>query len=193
MAFDKSIIENARFGGKKDKYNAADVDAFLEKLAIHVEVEGEHMAELEKRVKQYRETESSLASALVFAEENSKRIIVEAEMRAAAIMKEAEENADDYERKLQESFEQQRSKLVSEISALKTFCDNYRRAVKKDLEQHLQKFEAQNEAVEAWDSKPEGMGESFDNRPTSAIDLNEILSNLPETDSELKEMINGLI
>ncbi len=193
MALDKSIIENARFGGKKDKYDAADVDTFLEKLALQVEVEGERMVMLEKQVKQYKETESSLASALVFAEENSKRIIKEAEERAAAIVRDAEDNADEYEKKLQASFEQQRNKLISEINALRVFYDEYRKAIQKDLESFLQKFETQSAALGVWEDRPESLDEDLANRRPPSIDLNEILSNLPETDSELKEMINGLI
>ncbi len=193
MALDKSIIENARFGGKKDKYDAADVDTFLEKLALQVEVEGERMVMLEKQVKQYKETESSLASALVFAEENSKRIIKEAEERAAAIVRDAEDNADEYEKKLQASFEQQRNKLISEINALRVFYDEYRKAILKDLEGFLQKFETQSAASDVWADRPESLDEDLANRRPPSIDLNEILSNLPETDSELKEMINGLI
>ena len=43
------------------------------------------------------------------------------------------------------------------------------------------------------EANPESLDEDLANRRPPSIDLNEILSNLPETDSELKEMINGLI
>lgn len=89
-------FQKSAFGG----YKADDVDDFVEEAASTIKELTDRIAELnvkitelEKSLAEYKQTEASLHTALVIAQETSSRLIKESTDKAESVLKEAQEKA----------------------------------------------------------------------------------------------------
>ncbi len=183
MELTKAYIDMAKFEQKRGRYDAQEVDAFLDGMAAEAERLQKELKETKEQLEKYRSMEGALASVMVTAEANAKKVEEEAAKKAEEILSQAEEEAAkvrdsiaEQEASLREQYQNQKDALIEEVEKLSQFSKEYRSAMREKLEgllEQLQDSPAQQES--------------------GGIDLGDILKNLPETDSELKAMIDELI
>ena len=185
MELTKAYIQTVKFEQKRGRYDAQEVDVFLDKIAAEAEQLQSELRKAREQLEKYRSMETALTSVMVTAEANAKKVEESASQRAAGIVAEAQAEADrvrgaivEQEASLKAQYEAERKALLEDVEKLKKFSGEYRRALREKLQgllDQLQDTPAQQEALEG------------------GIDLGDILKNLPETDSELKAMIDELI
>ncbi|MBQ9942718.1 MAG: DivIVA domain-containing protein [Christensenellaceae bacterium] len=201
-------IKEVKFDREKKGYSTVQVDEFLDKLreeflGLEKQLETAN-AELEK----YRGMEQTLTSVLVTARDNAKKMEDDAKAKAEAVVSEAEEEAkrlrldieaDAYD--FRQKKEQEKQATAKGVADLRAFYEEYRAAIAADLAAFGAKLEELKLVEETWQQRPE-MVEALPENPAAeeaqpadgpAFDMGDILKNLPETDSELKAMIEELI
>ena len=181
MELTKAYIDMAKFEQKRGRYDAQEVDAFLDGMAAEAERLQKELKEAKEQLEKYRSMEGALASVMVTAEANAKK--VEEEAAKEEILSQAEEEAAkvrdsiaEQEASLREQYQNQKDALIEEVEKLSQFSKEYRSAMREKLEGLLEQFQ-----------------DSPAQQESGGIDLGDILKNLPETDSELKAMIDELI
>ncbi len=203
MDLTREYISSKTFTQKKGKYDAAPVDEFMRTVADGVE---ELSVELEKTragLAKYKEMEASMIAALVSAQRTADSLTAEAKQKADAMVEDAkaqaamiQKTAAEEEAALRTRFEEERSELAAELVALHKFREEYVAAVKKETEEFLEQFENQP-ADELWARRPAAVDavktEQVKSGTLGGLDINEILKNLPQSDSDLKAMIDELI
>ena len=210
MGFSVDEIGNARFDVSRRGYDAEQVDEFMGKMAEEAKKMAEERANLETQIAKYREMESTLTNVLISAENNAKRLVADAQLRADAmkedanrealrIKQEAQTQADDY----RSQKEQECQDLALQIQELQEFAQSYKQAILEDMDAMRSKLEGENKADAILEQKPETVElfaqqaaakeVSAEVQPAKDFELGDILKNLPETDGELKAMIDELI
>ena len=205
MELTKQIIEDKKFSGKRGKYESVEVDRFLAEVASGVDSLSKQNDTMRAEIEKYKAMESSLAQAMVTAENSAATILQDANTRASVIEKDAtaeastlveeanaraamiKEAAEEEAAEIRKGFEDEKKKLSEELAELRAFVATYKEAIKKDLDNFATRLDDM-EAAKAWEERPEGVDDKEE-----MLDLNDILKDLPESDSELKAMIDELI
>jgi hypothetical protein len=103
-----------------------------------------------------------------------------------------------------ERYAKEREGIINQIERLRGFFALYKNAILEDIEKFKQKFTEEQTSDNVWQEKPEEVRDQAavkENEQTQQpgdetgekFDLSDILKNLPESDSELKAMIDELI
>ena len=83
--------------------------------------------------------------------------------------------------------------MIKQIQSLKNFKERYHHAIERDVVDVLSRISSL-ESNKVWNDLSEEMRREYGlDEAYAGIDLNEIIKDLPETDSELKQMIEGLL
>ncbi len=185
MELTKAYIHTVKFEQKRGRYDAQEVDAFLERIAAEAERLQAELKDTKQQLEKYRSMETALTSVMVTAEANAKKVEEDAVHRAAGIVAEAQAEADrvrgaivDQETSLKAQYEAERTALTEDVEKLRKFAGQYRSALREKIQSFLEQLQEPSIKQEALEG---------------GIDLSDILKNLPETDSELKAMIDELI
>ena len=216
----KEKIVNARFGRKGKGYDVVDVDRFLDELASDVEkLEAERQKEAEEREKM-KQSEQAVAQALLIAQSTAQKIQSDAEKKAAEILAQAEKEAEDLKVRTEAEIliARQRSEaecatLIKRIKELREYSETYREAILKDMDAQREAFlagflsdaliedapsleESAPELPEVQQEKAAEQDESKSELETGdmgTINLQDIISSLPQTDTELKALIDEIM
>ena len=114
-------FSKSAFGG----YKADDVDDFIEEVAnavkelnLQIEEQNKKIADLEKQLAEYKETESSLHTALVIAQETGNRLVKESAEKSEAVLADAENKARDILLEAKQKADTMTNQVSSESSEL---------------------------------------------------------------------------
>lgn len=205
MALTRQTIEEAKFTTKRGKYEAGEVDVFLRNVAVGVDELTAENEKLQAELVKYREMEASLTQALVTAEANAAKITEQANVKADVMLEEAQEKIDSMKKDAEESVSTTRAQLEQELEALRTEYEEKKGTVKTDIDQIVAFKDALKEALQkdideidlklktlfadkTLEDKPETLEEE-----QAAVSLDDIINDVPDSDSELKAMIDELI
>lgn len=230
----KEMVRDIKFDIAKKGYNQTQVDEFLDEMLEKVSTLEEQLEKYQEENRKFKESEHNITKALVSAEHLAKRIIDEANGKAAIIQRDAEKAAEDTKIAAEAEAETVRRQnqhaqkdLTDELAEMRAFIESFRARTLEDanaLIDRLQCFDtsaAVSAAGFADDDAPvvgeaTGRGDSLImddeileprrapvedvyeqiNRAAESdaeIDLREIMKNLPESDSELKAMIDEML
>ena len=185
MELTKAYIGTVKFDQKRGRYDASEVDNFLDKVALEAERLQAELKDSKAQLEKYRSMESALTSVMVTAEANAKKIEADANQRAAGIVAEAQAEADRVrgeivaqEASLREQYSREQAELLEQVEKLTAFARDYKSALRGKIAAFLEELQDSPTQQEI---------------AAGGIDLSDILKNLPETDSELKAMIDELI
>ena len=212
--YDINKIINVKFTRRGKGYDIAEVDEFLDEIVEELKVEQKRIADREAELD---EAQKGIVKALLTAQTAAQNIENEAKEKAEAIIGESKLEAS----KIEEANATAYKELIEKVHAMKEFCDSYRDAVIKDMENQLDAFKAgflseaiyevfEDEYTEKESAEPQSIVESNDNdvekvaddnndKPEldtgsmASIDLGEIISGLPQSDSELKALIDEIM
>ena len=173
MITKEQIIEK-QFDIERKGYSRVQVDKFLDEIALDVET-------LTKKCEQYNEMQESIMNCLVKAQSNSDEMVGKAKDEAEKIIAEANRKADsilfesrkriaylnDDVLKLENASKEYKEKLILDMDRLRALLDG------SFTDMEMPQLSA--EATEA------------------TIDLEQVYSEAPETETELKEMINEIL
>lgn len=196
----KEYISKIEFDCKWGRYDAKQVDDFISNLQQRLEGLQKEMETLKEENARYAGQSASMAAAMIRAEETSNSLLEQAKAEAEEIRENAKREGEEfvksmYDRQsdMESEYRTQKEQLISEVATLKSFKEQYQKAIEKDVVELLGKITKLN-SDEALRTLPEelrsdaAMGEAYE-----GLDLNEIIKDLPETDHELKAMIEGLL
>ena len=185
MELTKAYIHTVKFEQKRGRYDAQEVDRFLDQAAEEAERLQQELKQNKEQLEKYRSMETALTSVMVTAEANAKKVEEQAAQKAAEIVAEAQAEADkvrgaiaEQETALKAQYEAECTALLNEVEKLRRFSTEYRSALREKLQEFMDQLQ----------DSPAQQGDS-----QAGIDLGDILKNLPETDSELKAMIDELL
>jgi len=207
--FTSNDIKNVQFARKGKGYEAAPVDAFVNTVYAEFAALEARLAEAEAEVVRVRSIEASISSVLVDAENTATAKINEAEEQAQAmidsaaaqseaIIADAKARAASYE----EESKAQYAELASQVEELKAFRDDYGKAVLADIDEMKKAFEDRFMADPMYEERPfeeepEEEPVPEEEQPEEEVqgefDINDILKDLPESETELRKMIDELL
>ena len=201
-------IRNAKFTKRGKGYDTAEIDEFLDSLIEDFEKEQKRIADREIEID---EAQKGIVKALLTAQTAAQNIENEAKAKADAIIQEANAKAE----KVVDDAKNSEIELVDKIKDMKSFSDAYRDALIKDMENQLDLFKASFLADAVYDqyeeivpSEETGLSEEYVAEETAetveekpeletgemaSINLGEIISGLPQSDSELKALIDEIM
>lgn len=210
MKLTKEYIRDVKFERSKKGYSTDQVDDFLDLVSTEHDELREQIEKSKSELEKYRNMEATLTNVLVSAENNAKKVEEEAHVRAAAIVSNAEESAKKLRASIEaeeylyrEKYAKEREEIIKQIERLRGFFALYKNAVLEDIERFKQKFTEEQSSDKVWEEKPAEINEQAAKESEQTqqpgdetgekFDLSDILKNLPESDSELKAMIDELI
>jgi len=200
MELSREYVNGIKSTQKKGKYDASQLDSYLNSIIDGIERQKNEVEALRAELKKYKEMEASLASALISAQRTADTLIKDAEKKAADLIADAKINVEDSKRSIRreeesirERYKKEHADLISQIYDLKAFRDEYAAALQNDLDGFSEKL-ATLTTDHVWEDRPVSVEEQpKETEPDASFDINEILKNLPESDSDLKAMIDKLI
>lgn len=212
MRLTVDAVKNVKFEHSKKGYSTEQVDEFLDSVCADMQEMNRKLEESERSLEKYKEMESTLTCVLVSAQSNAQKIEEEAKARAGAVIQEAEEQAQKMRLSLEaeafayrEKIKAEQQALAEKANELRGFYASYKAAILSELRDFEEKFEAVQPAEKIWEEKPAEIAEApaageqtapESNAAETAdgeFDMSDILKNLPESDSDLKAMIDELI
>ncbi len=196
----KAYISNIEFDCKRGKYDARQVDEFIASVLQQVEALQKEMEALEEANARYESQSTSMAAAMITAEKNCASMLEQARAEADEIRAAAKKEGDDfvksmYDRQsdMENEYQAQKEKLIAEVASLKSFKEKYHHAVERDVIDVLSKISGMD-SNKVWNELPEELRREYGlDDVYEGLDLNEIIKDLPETDHELKAMIEDLL
>lgn len=196
----KAYISNIEFDCKRGKYDARQVDEFIASVLQQVEALQKEMEALKEANARYESQSTSMAAAMITAEKNCASMLEQARAEADEIRAAAKKEGDDfvksmYDRQsdMENEYQAQKEKLISEVASLKSFKEKYHHAVERDVIDVLSKISGMD-SNKVWNELPEELRREYGlDDVYEGLDLNEIIKDLPETDHELKAMIEDLL
>lgn len=196
----KAYISNIEFDCKRGKYDARQVDEFIASVLQQVEALQKEMEALKEANARYESQSTSMAAAMITAEKNCASMLDQARAEADEIRAAAKKEGDDfvksmYDRQsdMENEYQAQKEKLISEVASLKSFKEKYHHAVERDVIEVLSKISGMD-SNKVWNELPEELRREYGlDDVYEGLDLNEIIKDLPETDHELKAMIEDLL
>ena len=212
MRLTVDAVKNVKFEHSKKGYSAEQVDEFLDSVCADMQEMNRKLEESERSLEKYKEMESTLTCVLVSAQNNAQKIEEEAKARAGAVIQEAEEKAKKMRLSLEaeafayrEKIKAEQQALAEKANELREFYASYKAAILSELRDFEEKFEAVQPAEKIWEEKPAEIAQAPAAEAQTApesnaaetaggdFDMSDILKNLPESDSDLKAMIDELI
>ncbi len=196
----KAYISNIEFDCKRGKYDARQVDEFIASVLQQVEALQKEMEALKEANARYESQSTSMAAAMITAEKNCASMLDQARAEADEIRAAAKKEGDDfvksmYDRQsdMENEYQAQKEKLIAEVASLKSFKEKYHHAVERDVIDVLSKISGMD-SNKVWNELPEELRREYGlDDVYEGLDLNEIIKDLPETDHELKAMIEDLL
>ena len=196
----KAYISNIEFDCKRGKYDARQVDEFIASVLQQVEALQKEMEALKEANARYESQSTSMAAAMITAEKNCASMLEQARAEADEIRAAAKKEGDDfvksmYDRQsdMENEYQAQKEKLIAEVASLKSFKQKYHHAVERDVIDVLSKISGMD-SNKVWNELPEELRREYGlDDVYEGLDLNEIIKDLPETDHELKAMIEDLL
>ena len=196
----KAYISNIEFDCKRGKYDARQVDEFIASVLQQVEALQKEMEALKEANARYESQSASMAAAMITAEKNCAYMLDQARAEADEIRAAAKKEGDDfvksmYDRQsdMENEYQAQKEKLIAEVASLKSFKEKYHHAVERDVIDVLSKISGMD-SNKVWNELPEELRREYGlDDVYEGLDLNEIIKDLPETDHELKAMIEDLL
>lgn len=196
----KAYISNIEFDCKRGKYDARQVDEFIASVLQQVEALQKEMEALKEANARYESQSTSMAAAMITAEKNCAYMLDQARAEADEIRAAAKKEGDDfvksmYDRQsdMENEYQAQKEKLIAEVASLKSFKEKYHHAVERDVIDVLSKISGMD-SNKVWNELPEELRREYGlDDVYEGLDLNEIIKDLPETDHELKAMIEDLL
>lgn len=196
----KAYISNIEFDCKRGKYDARQVDEFIASVLQQVEALQKEMEALKEANARYESQSTSMAAAMITAEKNCASMLEQARAEADEIRAAAKKEGDDfvksmYDRQsdMENEYQAQKEKLIAEVASLKSFKEKYHHAVERDVIEVLSKISGMD-SNKVWNELPEELRREYGlDDVYEGLDLNEIIKDLPETDHELKAMIEDLL
>ena len=196
----KAYISNIEFDCKLGKYDARQVDEFIASVLQQVEALQKEMEALKEANARYESQSTSMAAAMITAEKNCASMLEQARAEADEIRAAAKKEGDDfvksmYDRQsdMENEYQAQKEKLIAEVASLKSFKEKYHHAVERDVIDVLSKISGMD-SNKVWNELPEELRREYGlDDVYEGLDLNEIIKDLPETDHELKAMIEDLL
>ena len=196
----KAYISNIEFDCKRGKYDARQVDEFIASVLQQVEALQKEMEALKEANARYESQSTSMAAAMITAEKNCASMLEQARAEADEIRAVAKKEGDDfvksmYDRQsdMENEYQAQKEKLIAEVASLKSFKEKYHHAVERDVIDVLSKISGMD-SNKVWNELPEELRREYGlDDVYEGLDLNEIIKDLPETDHELKAMIEDLL
>ncbi len=196
----KAYISNIEFDCKRGKYDARQVDEFIAFVLQQVEALQKEMEALKEANARYESQSTSMAAAMITAEKNCASMLDQARAEADEIRAAAKKEGDDfvksmYDRQsdMENEYQAQKEKLIAEVASLKSFKEKYHHAVERDVIDVLSKISGMD-SNKVWNELPEELRREYGlDDVYEGLDLNEIIKDLPETDHELKAMIEDLL
>lgn len=196
----KAYISNIEFDCKRGKYDARQVDEFIASVLQQVEALQKEMEALKEANARYESQSTSMAAAMITAEKNCASMLDQARAEADEIRAAAKKEGDDfvksmYDRQsdMENEYQAQKEKLIAEVASLKSFKEKYHHAVERDVIEVLSKISGMD-SNKVWNELPEELRREYGlDDVYEGLDLNEIIKDLPETDHELKAMIEDLL
>lgn len=196
----KAYISNIEFDCKRGKYDARQVDEFIASVLQQVEALQKEMEALKEANARYESQSTSMAAAMITAEKNCAYMLEQARAEADEIRAAAKKEGDDfvksmYDRQsdMENEYQAQKEKLIAEVASLKSFKEKYHHAVERDVIDVLSKISGMD-SNKVWNELPEELRREYGlDDVYEGLDLNEIIKDLPETDHELKAMIEDLL
>ncbi len=212
---DINKIINVKFTRRGKGYDTAEVDAFLDELVDDVR---NAEKKIQEREAELEEAQKSIVKALMTAQTAAQNTESEAKSNADAIM----ENSRAEAQKIISDAETEQQELLESIKKMREFANNYRDAVMRDMNNQLEAFSSsflsdsvyaqfdmpdgtEDAEVEAADDTNTENGESAqddgEKKETTElktgdmgyINLDEIISGLPQSDTELKALIDEIM
>ena len=196
----KAYIENINFDCRRNRYDAAQVDEFIANVQSQLSDIEEYIRALKEKNAAFESQSASMAAAMITAEKNSAEIVAKAEAQAQEIVAAAQREGEDFVNSMQErqaamenAYAEEEKQLIKQIQSLKSFKERYHHAIERDVVDVLSRISSL-ESNKVWNDWSEEMRREYGlDEAYAGIDLNEIIKDLPETDSELKQMIEGLL
>ena len=196
----KEYISHIEFDCKRGKYDARQVDEFIASILEQVETLQKEMDALKEENARYENQSASMAAAMITAEKNCAAMLEQAKAEADAIRAAAKKEGDDfvksmYDRQsdMENEYRAQKEKLIAEVASLKSFKEKYHHALERDIVEVLSKISGMD-SNKVWNELPEELRREYGlDDVYEGLDLNEIIKDLPETDHELKAMIEDLL
>lgn len=196
----REYIEGIRFDSKWGRYDARQVDAFLEELLTRVDALSAELAAAKEKNAMFEKQSASMAAAMITAEKNCAVMLDDAKAEAEKIKAAAKQEGDDYVRSMydrqsdmENEYREKKDALAAELAQLKSFKEKYHHAIERDAVELLSKTTGLD-SNKVWREMPEELRREYGLDDTyEGLDLNEILKDLPETDHDLKAMIEGLL
>ena len=196
----KAYISNIEFDCKRGKYDARQVDEFIASVLQQVEALQKEMEALKEANARYESQSTSMAAAMITAEKNCAYMLDQARAEADEIRAAAKKEGDDfvksmYDRQsdMENEYQAQKEKLIAEVASLKSFKEKYHHAVERDVIDVLSKISGMD-SNKVWNELPEELRREYGlDDVYEGLDLNEIIKDLPDTDHELKAMIEDLL
>ena len=196
----KAYISNIEFDCKRGKYDARQVDEFIASVLQQVEALQKEMEALKEANARYESQSTSMAAAMITAEKNCASMLDQARAEADEIRAAAKKEGDDfvksmYDRQsdMENEYQAQKEKLIAEVASHKSFKEKYHHAVERDVIDVLSKISGMD-SNKVWNELPEELRREYGlDDVYEGLDLNEIIKDLPETDHELKAMIEDLL
>lgn len=211
MVLNKEAIHEKKFHQAKRGYSEQEVDAFLDELAEAVEAQERQIQAEREELAKFRSMEKDLANALVMAQNTAKSLEEDARVRANATVLQAQTQAEQLRLQAEEEliaareqYQGEKDALLERLSQLRTFVETYQEHIQLDMKNQLAAFEQSFLSEATWENAPEEAKEAEQpaeeaEQPALAdehipsIDLGEIMKNLPNTDVELKALIDEII
>ncbi len=126
MSLSRSKIDGYMFPTKKGKYyDKAQVDAFLQEIAVDADETVCELAQSRNRVRELEKREESIAQALVIVKQLSEQIISKAKAEAEKIIMESTSK---------------QMEIEEEVSRLEKIRDDYREELENDIKTLMNKF-----------------------------------------------------
>ena len=196
----KAYISNIEFDCKRGKYDARQVDEFIASVLQQVEALQKEMEALKEANARYESQSTSMAAAMITAEKNCASMLDQARAEADEIRAAAKKEGDyfvksmyDRQSDMENEYQAQKEKLIAEVASLKSFKEKYHHAVERDVIDVLSKISGMD-SNKVWNELPEELRREYGlDDVYEGLDLNEIIKDLPETDHELKAMIEDLL
>ena len=208
--FTSNDIKNMQFARKGKGYELAQVDAFMDTVYAEYSALENRLAEAEAEVARVKNIEASISNVLVDAENTATAKISEAEEQAQAMIESAAKQSEaiiaDAKARAANYAEESKAKyadLTAQVEELKAFKDDYSKAIISDMDEMKKAFEDRFVADTMYDERPcaeaiEESHEAAEERQNSEelageFDINDILKDLPESETELRKMIDELL